>query len=150
VQKLLKRSLKRVYLDQDANPKALDNMANDTYEPAFLNTNNIIMDIDKGTLHVPTSCPALSEQHSKTGRHFFLSAAAGSADIALDFMTNLQDVLTEKVHCETPIIMPVTITDEVLGPDKGKFSKPVIITNNAAACRKSEFAYNSCCYRLEF
>jgi len=117
----------------------LDNSkANDTYEPAFLNTNNTIMDTDKGTLQIPTSGPALSEQHSKTGRHLFLSAAARSADIALDPMSNLQAVLTEKVPCETPIIMPVTITDEVLGPDKGKFSKLVIKTNNVAACRKSE------------
>jgi len=127
-----------ICLDQDANPKVSDNMANDTYEPAFLNTNNTIMDTDKGTLHIPTSGPALSEQHNKTGRHLFLSVAAGLVDIALDPITNLQVVLTEKVPCETPIVMPVTITDEVLGPDKGKFSKPVIKTNNAAACKKSE------------
>jgi len=61
-----------------------------------------------------------------------------SSVLLLGPMTNLQAVLTEKVPCEKPIIMHVTITDEVLGPDKGKFSKPVIKTNNNAACRKSE------------
>jgi len=47
-------------------------------------------------------------------------------------------VLTENVNYGTPIIMLVTTYDEVLGPDKGKTSKPVNNTNNSKACRKSE------------
>ncbi|AES95741.1 hypothetical protein MTR_5g028970 [Medicago truncatula] len=34
--------------------------------------------------------------------------------------------------------IPVTIIDEILGPDKGRINKPVNIKNNSEACRKSE------------
>jgi hypothetical protein len=61
-----------------------------------------------------------------------------SANIARDPIINLQVVLTENVTYGTPIIMPVTTSDEVLGPDKGRTSKPVNNTNNSEACRKSE------------
>jgi len=37
-----------------------------------------------------------------------------------------------------PIITPVTTTDEVLGPDKGRITQPVNTKNTSEACRKSE------------
>ena len=61
-----------------------------------------------------------------------------SGNIDRDPIINLQAVLTENVTYGTPIIMPVTTYDEVLGPDKGRISKPVNNTNNSEACRKSE------------
>lgn len=36
------------------------------------------------------------------------------------------------------IISPITTTDEILGPDKGRFTQPTITKNNSEACRKSE------------
>jgi len=54
----------------------------------------------------------------------------------------LQAVLTKNITYDTPIIMPVTTYDEVLGSDKGRTSKPVNNTNNAEACRKSEKILN--------
>jgi len=36
------------------------------------------------------------------------------------------------------IISPITTTDEILGPDKGRFTQPAITKNNYEACRKSE------------
>lgn len=44
----------------------------------------------------------------------------------------------EQTTVATPIIMPITIYDEILGPDKGKISAPATVKNTTAACRKSE------------
>lgn len=44
----------------------------------------------------------------------------------------------EQVTDGTSTFTPITVSDEILGPDKGKISALSTVTNTSAACRKSE------------
>lgn len=97
------------------------------------------MEADVGSFN--TSLPDSPEQCSKAGRRLFHSAATMSTSIARDPAYNMSlvlSVISETATDAMPIITPITFTDEILGPDKGRISIPANAKNTSVACRKSE------------
>jgi len=108
-------SKETVHLNQVATSMVSDNVTNEFFEPAILISNQTMLDADDGVKSLTTLGP-----HP--------SAATVSVNFAKDPSYELPSV-----H-----IMPITVYDEILGPDEGKISAPATIKNTIEACRKSE------------
>jgi len=102
--------------------------------PVNMNVEEISLERENITILDPKS-PA---QCSKVGRLLFPSDMSVSASHVLD-PTFDKASISAHLNTETPtIITPITNTDEILGPDKGRLNRPAITKNNTEACRKSE------------
>jgi len=130
------------HLNQVATSMVSTSVNNESFAPSILISNQSMLDADDGLKSLTTSGPHSSEQYNKTGRRFSPSAATVSVNFAKDPRYGSPSVPDEATTVATPLIMPITVYDEILGPDKGKISAPATIKNTTAACRKSEKILN--------
>jgi len=105
----------------------------------FLFQKKTTLEADVGSFTI--SVPDSPKQCSQAGRRLFPNAATVSATIARNpayDMPSTLFVIFELATDATPIITPITYTNEILGPDKGRIFVPANAKNTFVACRKSE------------